>query len=692
MEDDDRAAGGHYATLLPSSESGRLRLRARVRWAVKAACWAVFVVWGLLMALFPLGVVQDVVQDWISLTQDATLFGATGSFMVAFSGPILLIALLAALYLNLSDDEDESQHRYLRKKKKSEGPRYSLWTFPAVVEGPFGVLSAAELIAILTFTAAVIFSSSVLETWGSHVGMIGLFCLAFLFIPVSRGSVLLRLVDIPFEQAARYHVWLGHLTMFVFTLHGMSYVLFSWDEMDSIAILPGVIALLCGLLMWATALHLVRREYFELFFYTHYLYIGFVIFFALHVGDFIFSVVLGGILIFMLDRFLRFWQSRKTVDIISYNALSMIFVNVGELSLLQWHPFSVSSSPMEGGNHVAVLAKVLGDWTMKLDRRVSSVCHGDEDCEEGNSTQLCQTRIPLAVSIEGPYGHETPYFLMYKNLVLVAGGIGISPFLAIMKDLLYRIKEGRRIFPNTVLLIWAIKTSDELSLLPDLDSICPSFFDLLNVEIQVFVTRQSSLTPVEEGKTYKKWSTSIYKNTKQSGISVLVGTGDNKWSSIYASLSIVGFIVILALVDEYLVNPYDLSNEWYIGLVLLACMVASVVVVGGLLVVSWYVSERKTPILSEEHDDRNGESVTNMLHQHNGEDEKKTFSVHYGCRPMFEEIFESMEDNWGSIDVGVIVCGPSSLEKNVAKEIRSRSLRRRSTHPIFHFHSHSFEL
>lgn len=64
-----------------------------------------------------------------------------------------------------------------------------------------------------------------LELSGLRLGSIGLYCTALLFLPVARGSVLLRVVDIPFEQAARYHVWLGHLTMLLFTLHGLCYVI-----------------------------------------------------------------------------------------------------------------------------------------------------------------------------------------------------------------------------------------------------------------------------------------------------------------------------------------------------------------------------------------------------------------------------------------------------------------------------------
>lgn len=211
-------------------------------------------------------------------------------------------------------------------------------------------------------------SCEVLEVMGLRLGSMGLFCLGFLFLPISRGSVLLRLIDIPFEHATRYHVWLGHLTMLIFTLHGLAFVIqwliqgrcieqvslrYSWFSFQfpvsfgfivnptthhllwirvfalqllewkdiGIANLPGVISLLAGLLMWITSLPKLRTINFELFFYTHQLYIVFVLFLALHVGDFVFSIAAGGIFIFMLDRFLRFIQSRRTVDVISAKAL-----------------------------------------------------------------------------------------------------------------------------------------------------------------------------------------------------------------------------------------------------------------------------------------------------------------------------------------------------------------------------------
>ena len=81
----------------------------------------------------------------------------------------------------------------------------------------------------------------------------------------------------------------------------------------------------------------------------------------------------------------------------------------------------------------------------------------------------------------------------YENLVLVAGGIGISPFLAILSDILHRVREGKPCLPRNVLIIWAVKKSIEIPLLStvDMESICPSFSDKLNVETHIYVTRES---------------------------------------------------------------------------------------------------------------------------------------------------------------------------------------------------------
>lgn len=75
----------------------------------------------------------------------------------------------------------------------------------------------------------------------------------------------------------------------------------------------------------------------------------------------------------------------------------------------------------------------------------------------------------------------------------MAGGIGITPFLAILSDILHRVRDKKPCLPKNILVIWAVKKSKELSLLSvvNVDSICPSFSDTLNLEIHTYVTQES---------------------------------------------------------------------------------------------------------------------------------------------------------------------------------------------------------
>ncbi|KAK9076948.1 hypothetical protein SSX86_005283 [Deinandra increscens subsp. villosa] len=692
----------------------------------------VFVVWVGFLFMIPSESVSQLSETYAEATS-GSVFWVTGTIFL-YGGPIFIIAFLGILYLRISGEEE------FQEKKKPKHATFRLWTFPVIVDGPFGVVTAAELIVILLVVVYVIWAVSVYaiqnynlipyyESQGKsnvmlkHTGLrfasIGLICLVFMFLPVARGSILLRLVNIPFEHATRYHVWLGHLTMTLFTLHGLCYF-YSWILEDrvlyrvtnwknnGIANLPGIISLSAGLLMWVTSLPQVRRLNFELFYYTHHLYIVFIVFFAMHVGDVMFSVIAAGLFIYMLDRFLRFFQSRKTVDILSakclpsgtlelviskpqdlqYNALSWVFIQVREISWLQWHPFSVSSSPLDGDHHFSILIKVLGNWTKKLR---THVLNGTEE-DRSDLDPLIQPMLKLKASVEGPYGHESPYHLMYENLVLVAGGIGISPFLAILSDILHRIKDSKPCMPRNVSIIWAVKTSEELPLLHSLDfnSIYPYFYNKLNLEIQTFVTQESE-PPLEEGDVQKYVSPCDFSSPSRSGMSRLAGTGNLMWAGTYVVVPSIGFLVSLTLLNVFYINPYGISYRWYKGLLVLICMVTSVVVFGGLVIGLW---NRKTSSKDKSQDETKPVDIQHFesTSHKSSSDDSFVKTMKYGQRPNMEEIFEDIASRRGNVDIGVIVCGPSTLRTSVAKECRSRNLWRKTNSPIFHFNSHSFDL
>ncbi|XP_020571375.1 ferric reduction oxidase 6-like [Phalaenopsis equestris] len=714
----------------------RAILQTLAKFVIKSLMWVIFVVWVAAIFFFPTEFVQKLYSKWIKSTR-GSFFGVTGSIFLGFSAPILVIAILAFIYVAAFSGEKIERNNY-------KFPRYRLWTFPVLVDGPFGVVSAAELIGIVLFAAYVFWSlaayivqsqgmiegSSItlkekselmLEIMGLRLGLIGLFCLAFLFLPVSRGSILLRMTDIPFEQATRYHVWLGHLTMAIFTLHGL-FLMIAWAMQGrlleqilnwrdiGIANLPGVISLSAGLLMWVTSLHPVRRAYFEVFFYTHQLYVIFVVFLALHVGDFIFSFAAGAIFLFILDRFLRFCQSRTTVDVVSaacrpcgtlelvlskpprlhYNALSFVFLQVRELSWLQWHPFSVSSSPLDGKHHLSILIKVLGEWTCKLRDIITTVSEHPQNNLES------QVKL-ITASVEGPYGHEVPYHLMYENLLLIAGGIGISPFFAILSDILHLSNEGKPYLPKNILVIWAVKKTAELSLLSTIDvqSICPSFSERLHLEIQTYVTQESE-PPLEDGRFNEKAGYPRPLIMSSISMSCLVGTGHKIWAGIYVFVSTIGFIIFYGLLELYYIKPHQVFSWWYKGLMFTLCMVASVVTLGAIVIFFWNKWEQKSS--SNESGMGRDEEKESLLN-HNvfvTDDEKENLTsvqtITYGSRPNFREIFSSHAEQVGHVNVGVIVCGPPGLQTSVAKECRFQNIRGKWNHPIFHFNSHSFDL
>lgn len=93
-----------------------------------------------------------------------------------------------------------------------------------------------------------------------------------------------------------------------------------WAKTD-ISVVAGEVALASGLLMWVMTIPRIRRKIFELFFYTHHLYIIFILFFVFHVGFSYACIMLPGFYLFLIDRFLRFLQSRQHIRLVSARLL-----------------------------------------------------------------------------------------------------------------------------------------------------------------------------------------------------------------------------------------------------------------------------------------------------------------------------------------------------------------------------------
>ncbi|TYZ68820.1 hypothetical protein PybrP1_000701 [[Pythium] brassicae (nom. inval.)] len=111
-----------------------------------------------------------------------------------------------------------------------------------------------------------------------------------------------------------------------------------------------------------------------------------------------------------------------------------LFINCPSISTHEWHPFTISSAP--GDNYVSIHVRKAGDWTGALHRLIA-------DCHENKA------EYP-DVYLDGPVGSPTQDYHRYKTVICVAGGIGVTPFASILKDVVHLWEEYRCINCNHV--------------------------------------------------------------------------------------------------------------------------------------------------------------------------------------------------------------------------------------------------
>ncbi|XP_042503456.1 respiratory burst oxidase homolog protein A-like [Macadamia integrifolia] len=123
-----------------------------------------------------------------------------------------------------------------------------------------------------------------------------------------------------------------------------------------------------------------------------------------------------------------------------YKSGQYMFVQCPAVSPFEWHPFSITSSP--GDDYLSVHIRQLGDWTNELRRVFEKVCEAPAPAS-GKSGLLradeSTSKTLPKIMIDGPYGAPAQDYKKYDVLLLAGQGIGATPFISILKDLLNNI-------------------------------------------------------------------------------------------------------------------------------------------------------------------------------------------------------------------------------------------------------------
>ncbi|XP_043719164.1 respiratory burst oxidase homolog protein A-like [Telopea speciosissima] len=120
-----------------------------------------------------------------------------------------------------------------------------------------------------------------------------------------------------------------------------------------------------------------------------------------------------------------------------YKSGQYMFVQCPAVSPFEWHPFSITSSP--GDDYLSVHIRQLGDWTNELRRVFEKVCEAPAPAS-GKSGLLradeSTSKTLPKLFVDGPYGAPAQDYRKYDVLLLAGQGIGATPFISILKDLL----------------------------------------------------------------------------------------------------------------------------------------------------------------------------------------------------------------------------------------------------------------
>jgi predicted ferric reductase len=139
-------------------------------------------------------------------------------------------------------------------------------------------------------------------------------------------------------------------------------------------------------------------------------------------------------------------------DNFEYDAGQFVMIALPKLGFASFHPFTVSSAPHQGT--VTMHIKVLGNWTKRLEKLA----------RKGESE--------VSILMEGPYSKlavDINDHRRYKMIMLISGGIGVTPMYSIGNDLVHQIEHHERDIKK-LKFVWCIRSMDLLDSMMDASS------------------------------------------------------------------------------------------------------------------------------------------------------------------------------------------------------------------------------
>lgn len=379
---------------------------------------------------------------------------------------------------------------------------HKILTWPSPI--PYVTTSVSSLLRLIVFVGLNVFFGWNRNRFTGDFKRYGWLTIAnggLTLLFAARGNNLLALITrIPSSLLLQYHRWCGLATVVHATIH---FVLntrhyLRTDQLDVVfqnrRIQVGIMAWISLALTALTSFVLVRRRWYEGFYYAHVVLFPIFVAGALVHATRAPEFLLPGLVLWGLDRVFRFVQTfflrgsltvtqaehfagdivklhfggcdNKAANFLTrvtpFHPGQIAWLQIPRAGFLAWHPFTIASAPGDGEGVVAI--RGLGGYTRRVQRTVDNVKPSGrgpvvEMAAPANNNMVAMAAspspmgavasdkapqtmamnpmngsclpTPLRLRFDGPFGVGSLQWGSHAVTAIVAGGIGITPGISI---------------------------------------------------------------------------------------------------------------------------------------------------------------------------------------------------------------------------------------------------------------------
>jgi len=247
-----------------------------------------------------------------------------------------------------------------------------------------------------------------------------------------------------------------------------------------------------------------RRQLFKFFWFSHQMFYAVFILMILHGAGILvqppifWTFFIAPVTIFTFDKLISLSRNKTEIAItkaellpsdvtgltfkrpagFDYKSGQWVRIACTELGGGEYHPFTLTSAPHE--DHLSLHIRALGPWTKNIRQAVDPKSH---------STGSIRDKPYPKLYLDGPFGEGHQDWYKYEVAVLVGGGIGVTPFASILKDIVQKASQGAKFTCKKVYFMWVCRSQKQYEWLIDIIRDVEEKDENDFVSVHIFITQ-----------------------------------------------------------------------------------------------------------------------------------------------------------------------------------------------------------